>query len=58
MAATSEFPATYYWLGVSLAALGEEAAAKDAVGRYLRAEPNGPYAEDAKRRASGSPPAE
>ena len=58
LAATSEFPATHYWLGVSLAALGEEAAAKDEVAKYLRAEPNGPHAEDARRRASGSPPAE
>ena len=46
------------FLPLSLAALGEEAAAKDAVSRYLRAEPNGPYAEDAKRRASSSPPAQ
>ncbi len=50
LAATSEFATTYYWLGVSLSALGEEAAAREAMQKYLRAEPNGPYADDAKRR--------
>ena len=53
LAATSEFPSTYYWLGVSLAALGEEAPAKEAFQKYLRAEPQGSYAEDAKTRLGG-----
>jgi tetratricopeptide (TPR) repeat protein len=53
LAATSEFPSTYYWLGVSLGALGEETAAKEALQKYLRAEPQGSYAEDAKARIAG-----
>ncbi len=54
LAATTEFPSTYYFLGVSLSALGEGAAAKEAFIKYVRAEPNGPYAEDAKKRAGGA----
>jgi tetratricopeptide (TPR) repeat protein len=54
LAATSEFPATYFHLGVSLMVLGEEAAAKDAFQKYLRAEPQGTYAEDAKSRLAGA----
>jgi len=50
LAVTSEFPATYYFLGVSLAALQDIPASKEAMQKYLRTEPNGPYAEDAKRR--------
>jgi tetratricopeptide (TPR) repeat protein len=50
LAATSEFATTYYWLGVSLSALGQDAAAREAMQKYLRGEPNGPYADDAKRR--------
>ena len=50
LAATSEFPSTYYWLGQSLVTLGETAAAKDAYQKYLRAEPNGSYADEVKGR--------
>jgi tetratricopeptide (TPR) repeat protein len=53
LAVTSEFASTYYWLALSLQALGERAAATDALNKYLKAEPNGPYAEDAKRRLVG-----
>jgi cellulose synthase operon protein C len=53
LAVTSEFASTYYWLALSLQALNEGAAANDALGKYLKAEPNGPYAEDAKRRLEG-----
>jgi cellulose synthase operon protein C len=52
LAATSEFPATYYWLGVSFMQLNKNDGAKDAFQRYLVAEPNGIYAEDIKRRLS------
>jgi tetratricopeptide (TPR) repeat protein len=55
LAATSEFPATYYWLGVTLAALGDDAASREAMQKYLRAEPNGPYATDAKTRTGAAP---
>jgi tetratricopeptide (TPR) repeat protein len=55
LAATSEFPATYYWLGVTLAALGDDAASREAMQKYLRAEPNGPYAADAKSRTGAAP---
>jgi tetratricopeptide (TPR) repeat protein len=50
LAVTTEFPATYYFLGVSLFALEEAEAGKEAMQKYLRSEPNGPYADDAKRR--------
>lgn len=53
LAATSEFAATYYWMALSLTALEETAAATEALQKYLKAEPNGPYAEDAKRRLGG-----
>jgi tetratricopeptide (TPR) repeat protein len=53
LAITSEFPSTYYWLGISLQELGKNDGAKDALGRYLKAEPNGNYSEDAKARVSG-----
>ncbi|HEY1098731.1 MAG TPA: tetratricopeptide repeat protein, partial [Myxococcota bacterium] len=52
LAATSEFPSTYHWLAISLVALGENAAAKDALQKYLRAEPNGAYAEEDKTKLS------
>ncbi|MBM4279451.1 MAG: tetratricopeptide repeat protein [Deltaproteobacteria bacterium] len=54
LAATSEFPSTYYWLAVSLEALEEQAAAKEALQKYLRVEPQGVYAEDAKSRLASS----
>jgi tetratricopeptide (TPR) repeat protein len=53
LAATSEFPSTYYHLGLSLTALNEEAPAKEAFQKYLRAEPQGVYAEEAKARLGG-----
>jgi tetratricopeptide (TPR) repeat protein len=53
LSATSEFPSTFYWLGVSLSALNDEAGAKEAFQKYLRAEPQGSYAEDAKTRLGG-----
>jgi tetratricopeptide (TPR) repeat protein len=53
LAVTSEFASTYYWLALSLQALNEAAAATDAFNKYLKAEPNGPYAEDARRRLEG-----
>jgi tetratricopeptide (TPR) repeat protein len=53
LAVTSEFASTYYWLALSLQALTETAAANDAFNKYLKAEPNGPYAEDARRRLEG-----
>ena len=45
LAATSEYTATYYFLAVSLKELKEVAAAKDACKRYVKADPNGNYAE-------------
>lgn len=53
IAVTSEFATTYYWLALSLQALDEGAAATDAFNKYLKAEPNGPYAEEARRRLAG-----
>ena len=50
LAATSELASTYYFLGTSLTEQKKDAAAKDAFTRYLRVEPNGPYAEKAKAR--------
>jgi tetratricopeptide (TPR) repeat protein len=50
--ATSEFPSTYYWLGVTLQVLEENDAAREAFTKYVRAEPQGAYVEDAKKRLS------
>jgi tetratricopeptide (TPR) repeat protein len=49
LAATTEFPSTYYWLGVTLQALSEDTQAGEAFQNYLRADPDGPYADAAKR---------
>jgi tetratricopeptide (TPR) repeat protein len=53
LGATSEYSVTYWWLGLSLAQLGEDAAAKDAFKRYVNAEPNGQYAEAARAKLNG-----
>jgi tetratricopeptide (TPR) repeat protein len=50
LSATSAYAATYFWIGLSLIELGEKPAAKDALLKYLRAEPVGPYAERAKEK--------
>ena len=52
LAATSEFPSTYHWLAVSLIALGDTAAAKEALQKYLKNDPNGAYAEEDKAKLS------
>jgi tetratricopeptide (TPR) repeat protein len=52
LAATSEVSSTYYFLGVTLMALQEGPAARDALSRYLAAEPSGANASDAKERLS------
>lgn len=53
LAVTSDFAATYYWMALSLEALEENDAAKEAFTKYLKAEPNGPYADEAKRHLEG-----
>jgi tetratricopeptide (TPR) repeat protein len=53
LAVTSDFATTYYWLALSLEALEENDAAKEAFTNYLKAEPNGPYADEAKRHLEG-----
>ena len=50
LAITNEFPSTYFFLGRSMMALGEGAAAKEAFQKYVNAEPQGTYADDAKGR--------
>jgi lipopolysaccharide biosynthesis regulator YciM len=47
LAATTAYSQTYYWIGLSLIELGERPAAKDALTKYLRAEPNGQFKERA-----------
>lgn len=50
LSATSEYSVTYFFLGVTLEKLNENAASADAFRRYLAAEPNGQYAADARGR--------
>lgn len=50
LAATSDHASTYYFLGVSMAALKKDGAAREAFDKYLRADPNGTYAEKARQR--------
>lgn len=50
LAITNEFPSTYYWLGISMVELQKNDAAKEAFAKYLKAEPSGVYAVDAKTR--------
>ncbi|MCC7074193.1 MAG: tetratricopeptide repeat protein [Deltaproteobacteria bacterium] len=50
VAATSDHASTYYFLGVSMAALKKDGAAREAFDKYLRADPNGTYAEKARQR--------
>lgn len=45
--ATSEYSITYWWLGLTLEKLGETAKAKDALRKYITAEPNGQYKDPA-----------
>jgi hypothetical protein len=52
LAATTAYSATYFWISLSLIELGERPAAKDALTKYLRAEPNGQFAERAKAKLS------
>lgn len=51
--ATSDHASTYYFLGVSMAALKKDGAAREALDKYLRADPNGTYAEKARQRRGG-----
>jgi tetratricopeptide (TPR) repeat protein len=53
LAITNEFPSTYYWLGISMFELDKKDAAKEAFEKYLKAEPTGPYADNAKERVAG-----
>ena len=53
LAATSEFPSTYHFLAVSLIALGDNAAAKEALQKYLKNDPNGAYAEEDRAKLAG-----
>ncbi len=53
LAATSEFPSTYHWLATSLIAKGDTAAAKEALQKYLKNDPNGAYAEEDKAKLAG-----
>ncbi|MDP2342367.1 MAG: tetratricopeptide repeat protein [Deltaproteobacteria bacterium] len=48
LAITNEFPSTYFFLGRSMAELGEGAAAKEAFQKYVNIEPTGAYADEAK----------
>jgi len=50
LAITNEFPSTFYWLGISMVELEKPDAAKEAFAKYLKAEPSGVYAVDAKTR--------
>jgi cellulose synthase operon protein C len=50
LSATSEFSTTYYFLGNSLAKIGKGGAAKEAYDKYLKADPNGTYVEQAKQK--------
>ena len=50
LAATSEHASTYYFLGVSLAEVGKDGAAREAFDKYLKVDPNGTYAERARQR--------
>ena len=53
LAATTDYTATYYWIAVTLKELGEKPAAKDACVKYMRNDPNGPYAERCKTLIQG-----
>ena len=48
LAITNEFPSTYFFMGRSMKALGENAAAKEAFSKYIAADPQGTYIEEAK----------
>lgn len=48
LGATTAYSQAYYWIGLSLIELGERPAAKDALTKYLRAEPSGQYVDRAK----------
>ena len=48
LAATNAYSATYFWIALSLIETGDRPAARDALQKYLRAEPSGPYAERAR----------
>ncbi|MBI1946316.1 MAG: tetratricopeptide repeat protein [Deltaproteobacteria bacterium] len=50
LAATSDHASTYYFMGVSMAALKKDGAARESFDKYLRADPNGTYAEQARQR--------
>lgn len=46
----------YYFLGVAYKALGRTKDARDSLEKYLKAEPNGPYAKEVREFLSGGKP--